>query len=48
MKKKHFEKIVDSIKEASEIKAGHKVPSRIYEIKPPEIKAVREKLNFST
>jgi putative transcriptional regulator len=47
MKKKHFEKLVASIKEAGEIKAGRKPPSRAYEIEPPEIKAVREKLNVS-
>jgi len=47
MKKEHFEKLVDSIKEAGEIKAGSREPSRIYEIKSPEIKAVREKLNVS-
>jgi putative transcriptional regulator len=47
MKKDHFEKLVASIKEAGEIKAGKKPPSRIYEINPPEIKIVREKLNVS-
>ena len=47
MKKEHFEKLVSSIKEAGEIKAGNKMPSRIYEIKPPEIKSVREKLNVT-
>ena len=47
MKKEHFEKLVASIKEAGEIKAGRKSPSRMYEIKPPEIKTVREKLNVS-
>ena len=47
MKKEHFEKLVDSIKEAGEIKAGSREPSRIYEIKSPEIKTVREKLNVS-
>jgi len=47
MKKEHFEKLVASIKEAGEIKAGIKEPSRKYEIKAPEIKAVREKLNVS-
>jgi putative transcriptional regulator len=47
MKKEHFEKLVASIKEAGEIKAGRKAPSRIYEINPPEIKNVREKLNVS-
>ncbi len=47
MKKEHFEKLVAGIKEAGEIKAGRKVPSRFYEIKPPEIKTVREKLKVS-
>jgi putative transcriptional regulator len=47
MKKEHFEKLVASVKEAGEIKAGRKPPSRMYEIKAPEIKTVREKLNVS-
>ncbi|HUS89273.1 MAG TPA: NadS family protein [Desulfosporosinus sp.] len=47
MKKQNFEKLVASIKEAGEIKAGRQKPSRIYEIEPPEIKTVREKLNVS-
>jgi len=47
MKKDHFEKLVASIREAGEIKAGRKAPSRTYEIKPPEIKTVRERLNVS-
>jgi len=47
MKKEHFEKLVASIKEAGEIKAGRRTPSRVYEIKPPEIKMVRENLNVS-
>ncbi len=47
MKTEHFEKLVTSIKEAREIKAGRKAPGRVYEIKPPEIKSVREKLDVS-
>lgn len=47
MKKKEFEKLVASVKEAGEIKSGRKTPSRVFEIKPPEIKTVREKLNVS-
>jgi len=47
MKKEHFEKLVASIKEAGQIKAGRKAPSRVHEIKPPEIKMVRENLNVS-
>ncbi len=47
MKEEHFSKLVVSIKEAGEIKAGRKKPSRKYEITPPDIKMVREKLNVS-
>lgn len=47
MKKKEFDKLVASIKEAGEIKAGRVRPSRFYEIKPPEIRKVREKLHAS-
>ena len=47
MKKEQFEKLVASVKEAGEIKAGRRRPSRVYEIKPPGIKNVREKLNVS-
>ncbi|MBW1799433.1 MAG: helix-turn-helix domain-containing protein [Deltaproteobacteria bacterium] len=47
MKRQHFEKLIASIKEAGEIKSGQKEPSRVYEIKPPEIKTVRKKLNVS-
>lgn len=47
MKNEHFEKLVASIKEAGEIKAGRKAPSRVFEIKAPEIKAVRKQLNVS-
>lgn len=45
MKKADFSKLVASIKEAGDIKAGLKRPSRVYEIKPPEIRMVRERLN---
>jgi putative transcriptional regulator len=47
MKKVDFEKLVASIKEAGRIKAGLQEPSRIYEIEPPEIKTVRDKLKVS-
>ncbi|MDZ7699386.1 MAG: NadS family protein [Deltaproteobacteria bacterium] len=47
MKDDHFEKLVASVKEAGEIKAGRKAPSRVFDIKPPEIRTVREKLNVS-
>ena len=47
MKNEDFEMLVASIKEAKEIKAGQKKPNRVIEIKPPDIKSVREKLNVS-
>jgi putative transcriptional regulator len=47
MKKETFEKLVASVKEAGDIKVGHRVASRIYEIPPPEIRMVREQLDVS-
>jgi len=47
MNKEHFSKLVASIEEAGEIKAGRKRPSRKYEITPPDIKMVREKLQVT-
>jgi putative transcriptional regulator len=47
MREEDFSKLVTSIKEAGKIKAGRKKPSRVYEIKPPDIKTVREKLRVS-
>jgi len=47
MKTQQFEQLVSSIKEAGEIKTGKRNPSRVYQIEPPDIKGVREKLNVS-
>lgn len=47
MKSEDFDKLVESIKEAGDIKVGRKAPNRVYEIKPPEIKTVRRRLNVS-
>lgn len=47
MREENFTKLVESIREAGEIKAGSKKPSRKYRIDPPGIKAVREKLHVS-
>lgn len=47
MKKENFDKLVASVKEAGEIKAGRIAPSRVFKIDPVEIKSVREKLNVS-
>lgn len=47
MNEKDFSKLVASIKQAGEIKAGRRRASRTYEIKPPDIKTVRKKLDVS-
>ena len=47
MKEDTFARLVASIKEAGEIKAGHRLPSRTYDIHPPEIRMVRERLDVS-
>ena len=47
MKKTDFVKLVESVQEAGDIRAGTKEPSRVYEIKPSEIRMVREKLHVS-
>ena len=47
MREKEFAKLLASVKEAGQIKAGRKKPSRVYEIKAPEIKRIREALQAS-
>ena len=47
MKKKDFEKLVESVKQAGRIKRGKLRPSRSFEFKPANIKLVREKLGVS-
>jgi putative transcriptional regulator len=47
MKDKEFSKLVASIKEAGQVKRGYRKASRIFEITPPSIKAIRKKLNLS-
>ena len=47
MKNKDFDMLVASIKEAGEIKADRRKPSRVFEMNAPEIKKVRELLHVS-
>ena len=47
MKDDDFSKLVASIKEAGQIKAGRQKPGRRHEIKPPDIRSVRRKLRVS-
>ncbi|HPO12828.1 MAG TPA: NadS family protein [Candidatus Hydrogenedentes bacterium] len=42
-----FEKLIASIKEAGEIKAGKRKPGRMREITSPQIRKVRQKLHVS-
>jgi putative transcriptional regulator len=47
MKKDDFSKLVESIKQAGEIKKGARKPSRTKEYKTPNIKDIRKKLRVS-
>jgi putative transcriptional regulator len=44
---KHFAKLFASVREAREIKAGRRKPSRAYEVRPPDIRRVRARLGVS-
>lgn len=43
MKEQHFQKLVNSIEQASQVKRGLLPPSRVFEIDPENIRAIREK-----
>jgi putative transcriptional regulator len=45
--RKHFEKLVDSIKEAGRIRRGEQRASRMYEFRPAAVKAIRARLQKS-
>lgn len=47
MNDKEFAELVESIKEAGEIKRGLRKPSRVFEYSPMDIKAIRQKLDKS-
>ncbi len=47
MKKAHFEKLVESIREAGRIKRGEARPSREFRFAPTDVKAIRAKLGTS-
>ena len=42
-----FELLMESIKQAGEIKRGERKPSRIFEFSPLDVKAIRSKLQKS-
>jgi len=47
MKKKDFEQLVSSVREAGEIRRGKKKPSRVFRFKPADVKRVRDRLGKS-
>jgi len=47
MNSENFNNLVESIKQAGEIKRGKLKPSRIFNFDPPDIKKMREKLHKS-
>jgi putative transcriptional regulator len=47
MKKKDFDNLTASLKEAGRIRRGQSAPSRMTEIVSPDVKAIRQKLGKS-
>jgi putative transcriptional regulator len=47
MNKREFEKLVASVKQAGKIRRGEMKASRVFDLKPADIKTVRRKLNLS-
>jgi len=47
MNEQDFELLVESIKQAGEIKRGERKPSRIFRFSPLDVKAIRSKLQQS-
>jgi putative transcriptional regulator len=47
MNDKDFSELVDSIKQAGEIKRGARQPSRVFEFSPMDIKQIRQTLDKS-
>ena len=47
MKKETFESLLESVRQAAEIKRGSRKPSRQFKFGPLDIKAIRQKLHAS-
>jgi putative transcriptional regulator len=47
MNKRDFDKLVASVKEAGKIRRGEMKASRVFDLKPTDIQAVRQKLKLS-
>lgn len=47
MRKKDFENLIESVKQAGKIHRGELKPSRTFRFKPTDIKSIRKKLKMS-
>lgn len=47
MNEEDFDNLVESIKQAGKIKQGRRVPGRVFEFSPMDIKEIRHRLNKS-
>jgi putative transcriptional regulator len=47
MRKKDFDELVSSVRQAGRIRRGEEAPSRVAEVPPVDVKAVRQRLGKS-
>ena len=47
MNRKEFDKLVASVKQAGKIRRGEMKASRVFDLKPVDVKTIRRKLNLS-
>ena len=47
MRTKDFEKLVASVKQAGQIRRGRRKPGRVFDIRPTDVRAIRQKLGRS-
>jgi putative transcriptional regulator len=47
MKKKDFDNLVESIRQAGRIRRGEAKPNRVFEFAPMDVRAIRQKLQLS-
>jgi putative transcriptional regulator len=47
MKENDFNGLIESIKEAGEIKSGTRKPSRVFRYRKPDVKAIRKRLHLT-
>ncbi len=47
MNKRDFDKLAASVKQAGKIRRGELKASRVFDLKPMDIKTIRKKLNLS-